>query len=405
MELTQAFLYIIEMITTKGVSMFKEIQYLRGAAVIMVIWGHMEFYRESTLDPYFQHMLRSGVDIFFVISGFVVGKNLFEMLELGHKTIIGSIENNIPNLKAFYIRRIFRLLPVAVLLIVFNTIMLLITGMHGRNEEIFGLFSHLTMQSDFDTINFAVTQKVRSMNHYWSLAVEERFYIFAPMLILCCRTPMQFMKLAVAIIVILPFIKVFGGYIKDILYLNGFLRFDAFMIGMMIYLIGQHTEIWKKTFPRQLNRVATNMVVLLILVLIARMPVMQTVDHKIAVEFIGSAYYYHCVYFFTAILIVLAIQDKGYVLSIPGFQKILGWMGDRSYCIYVFQFFYEWVTRAGIKSIFKIEPNKIELGVGYIVVMFVFTETIYRLYETPLRNRGKRIAKRIMEEKGAISAI
>ena len=102
-----------------------------------------------------------GVTVFFVISGFLITNLL-----LSENSETGSI-----NIKAFYIRRALRIIPVYGLYVVFILL--------WQNIEHFGL----TASNYFHVFTFTVNfdrQKDWFLGHFWSLSVEEQFYLFWP---------------------------------------------------------------------------------------------------------------------------------------------------------------------------------------------------------------------------------
>src|SRR4051812_23003048 len=78
----------------------RELERLRGAAVLMVMLAHDPF--SSIVPKWFCG--KPGVDLFFVVSGFVV------FLSLDRKLAAGG-----PAIRDFYLRRIFRVVPLAAL--------------------------------------------------------------------------------------------------------------------------------------------------------------------------------------------------------------------------------------------------------------------------------------------------
>ena len=115
-----------------------------------------------------------GVDIFFVISGFVITKS-----------IIKNIRNNKFSFLEFYFKRIKRILPVflVVLLttIIFASFIFLIADLKRFLES---LISSLGFVSNFyfwiTGGYFSTNDQLKPLLHIWSLSVEEQFYLFFP---------------------------------------------------------------------------------------------------------------------------------------------------------------------------------------------------------------------------------
>lgn len=150
----------------------KDIQALRAIAVVLVVVNHL--WPKSVPGGYV------GVDVFFVISGFLISKHLLGELERSGRLKLGS----------FYARRIKRLLPAAMLVAVFSMvaawIFLPFSRWAGVAQET--IASILYVENWFlaaKSVDYsAQTDAASTVQHYWSLSVEEQFYLFWPLLLL-----------------------------------------------------------------------------------------------------------------------------------------------------------------------------------------------------------------------------
>jgi peptidoglycan/LPS O-acetylase OafA/YrhL len=110
-----------------------------------------------------------GVDIFFALSGFLICTRI----------LIGMKKYGTLNLKVFYIRRTFRILPPALLYLLFLAIL---TSFNIINVTKWEFISAMTFWRNYLPIEFAAP--LSFTNHFWSLSIEEHFYLFFPFLMI-----------------------------------------------------------------------------------------------------------------------------------------------------------------------------------------------------------------------------
>lgn len=145
-----------------------EIDGLRAFSVIAVIINH--FNKVILPGGYL------GVDIFFVISGYVITSSIFKRQSKDFKDFISG----------FYERRIKRLVPgLAVFVFICSFVICLFNQNPGSSLKtgifsLFGLSNFYLFKSSTDY--FAQSTELNIFTHTWSLAVEEQFYILFPFL-------------------------------------------------------------------------------------------------------------------------------------------------------------------------------------------------------------------------------
>ena len=165
----------------------KEIDGLRALAILPVLFFHFEI-------PGFSGGF-IGVDIFFVISGFLIGGILWaEFIETGHI-----------KLGHFYLRRIRRLAPVyfAVILtcLVVGWFIMLPFDFRALGKEIISSSVYLSNVYFYTEAGyFDTTAKEKILLHTWSLSVEEQFYIFLPLTMLLLKGVRSSLPMVLAVL-------------------------------------------------------------------------------------------------------------------------------------------------------------------------------------------------------------
>jgi peptidoglycan/LPS O-acetylase OafA/YrhL len=153
-------------------SNFAVIDGIRAIAVLWVIFFHAWLFQQLTIPGFIDNIYKYplfywvtkgdlGVDLFFVISGFLIGGIIFKEIK----------SSNQFNFKRFYVRRFLRLSPV----------------------YIFAIFLNLYFLKDYHQDNLLkYWPNILYINNYlpgspmgwtWSLAIEEQFYIVVPFLL------------------------------------------------------------------------------------------------------------------------------------------------------------------------------------------------------------------------------
>lgn len=142
------------------------LDHLRAFAICYVLIFHYRLFGHPDWVPGLGAFGWTGVDLFFVLSGYLISSHLFAELS---KT--GTI-----SLKTYFIKRSFRILP-AYLFIV--AVYFLVPAYHER-EALSPLWRFLTF-----TKNFGMdVRKEATFSHSWSLCVEEQFYLVLPLVLL-----------------------------------------------------------------------------------------------------------------------------------------------------------------------------------------------------------------------------
>jgi peptidoglycan/LPS O-acetylase OafA/YrhL len=213
---------------------FSHIQSLRALSVLFVFLYH-------TNIPIFSNGYL-GVDIFFVISGFVITKSIFD-----------NCEKKIINLKNFYIKRAKRIIPNLFFIVVFTYLFYLLFGPPDLSlfkEMFFALlglsnFYYLTLSGDYFNNIFD-----DPLGHTWSLGVEQQFYLIYPIILFFFSMkgknfPLNFFLFIIFFVSLYFFIINYNTNPKLSFYFSA-LRFWEFLIGSLLFL--NKDKIKKKNF-------------------------------------------------------------------------------------------------------------------------------------------------------------
>ncbi len=161
-----------------------EIDGLRAIAVMAVILFHVQV---AALSGGY-----AGVDVFFVISGYLITGGLMRELR----------EQGTLNLRHFYVRRARRLLPALYVTLLASTVLALVLLSHHRLMA----FGASLMSATLSVSNihfylgsgyFESASDYKPLLHTWSLGVEEQFYLVWPLLLLFTRRGRWFRTVAV----------------------------------------------------------------------------------------------------------------------------------------------------------------------------------------------------------------
>ena len=150
------------MLTRSDLPRHPELDSLRAFAIFGVMYTH--FVNDDSM------LGTLGVDLFFVLSGYLISGILLRC-----RTLIESGGSNIPaTLRTFYVRRGLRILPVYYLCLVG----LVLAGNQEARDQ---FWWHATFNSN---ILFVLRPFTTVTSHFWTLAVEEQFYVVWPVIIL-----------------------------------------------------------------------------------------------------------------------------------------------------------------------------------------------------------------------------
>jgi peptidoglycan/LPS O-acetylase OafA/YrhL len=351
----------------------KGLDALRAFAVLSVIymhWGPLGF-KIPWLRFIFYRMIPSGsfgVDIFFVLSGFLITKILLDA------------RNKMPHqrmeiIKSFYARRILRIFPLYVLVI--------LTSAYVFNDNFVKthIAYFLTYTSNFLFVNGGVSWQ--ALPHTWSLAVEEQFYFIWPWFIVFA--PTKYLERIILAFIGFGLVSTLVLYIFFVGYTNFLLPtcFVAFGIGGWF----AHVQT-RETSPVWLPAALKIAVPISILVL-----------------FVHQAFHgFELIRLFDSIiglgLISFIIKQNHGALSRALLEnKFLIWIGKISYGIYLIHFalpfyYFKLMNNLQAKQLISAQLHKTLTYVPFaylinLVLVVIICSLSYKFIETPFLNLKK----------------
>jgi len=192
----------------------------RGVAIVLVLFGHIQRARLGDQIPPWMETGTLGVTIFFVLSGFLITSKLLD----------GTID-----LKRFYTRRFFRLMPAAwvYLLTIFILWHFAKVPISSYSDLAGGLFFYRNLIGGGGCAS-----------HFWSLSLEEQFYLlWPPILLLAGPRRSAWIALAAICGIAAWRFSHWSAYDRFPLYLRPEVRSDAILLGCLLALLLSHKPI------------------------------------------------------------------------------------------------------------------------------------------------------------------
>jgi peptidoglycan/LPS O-acetylase OafA/YrhL len=279
----------------------------------------------------------AGVDVFFVLSGFLITGILFDSLDDLHRV------------RNFYVRRILRIFP-----LYYGVMLLLLPFIYGQLSwswllwpAYLGNYARFFHPYVVDTpagnlADFQLILQVGNharlyLGHFWSLCVEEQFYLIWPWIVFSIRDRRKLLWICAASIPVCLAARVMGHHLLPLWMLHSEVlaratpfRFDALLLGgcIALWLRGPHADLLLRA-----ARIAWPPVLAALFLWAALTPGhfwQQPYTYPTGVFTWGLL----GIDFLSALVIVLAIQPRSIVYRVLNLRA-LRWLGRISYGAYV----------------------------------------------------------------------
>ena len=365
-----------------------EIEQLRAIAICLVLVGHglmLTPYLYAYIGPVFEYAsFGVGVDLFFCISGYVVAKSYCDYFDNYRER--GQFW---PAARAFWLRRCYRLLPSAWLWVLIG---LVCAAYFNRS----GVFQSVEQNLKSALTIFSFTANIGHMygwlapnNVYWSLSLEEQFYLLLPLfLLLVTGRRARIFTLLLVIAVQFPLARSAYGDLTS-QYLASF-RIDGFAWGILTFMFSRSTW-FHRLEPRVLRHRPLALIVTLVLLCLLVVVPARLYSWSINMGLLAMI---------AAALVWLASYGAGYLFGYKSLTRGMTWLGACSYGIYLIHFpaFHiahevtlRYLHATGEKYTLTIAALLIALAGVQIVVL---AELNFRYIEEPLRRIGSERARR-----------
>ena len=337
--------------TFENTKYFPSLDGVRALCVLLVMFNHVHAPVPGWIVGYL------GVDVFFVLSGFLI-----TTLLLRERNRSGRI-----SLKGFYIRRFFRIVPVYLF-----TVLLYFIAVHVARDPV--------KIAEFQAalpwlLSFLQEYRPESagnvLGHAWTLAIEEKFYVFWPLLLILLYP----FRIGAAVLLAAIFIAIL------LLFPHTFARsYDGLLIGAAL-AISLEGPTKSRLAPRMSAVPAW-----LTCMLVAMTYIVTAHDNRFVLFFAGSV----------ALFIASLILRVGRLRSVLE-SSILVFIGKRSYAIYL-------IHVLSIDTVERLVPRFLPsnafllVGIAYLVSI-AGASVIYAAIEQPSISLGRHLSNRMAQRR------
>ncbi len=310
---------------------------------------------------------RYGVDFFFVISGFLISLKLFQLKDdINQRTL--SVRKAFLH---FFTKRAFRIFPLYYFVLFFATAF--------NPGEIRGsFFWNLTYITNFHQLDL---QEWIGITHFWSLSVEEHFYLLYPLVILLVKRKTAFisMLLIAAISIMFRSNEIIEYQDTMSAYIHTISCMDLFMYGgLLAYSYHYFKDSFQHVFSSIIFRFEVLVILLILFIVLCQGWQNDWFEWVVQRSIIGI--------FFAAII-------ASSVIGIDGiFGRILShrWLirgGQMSYAIYLIHNFVPGL----LMPIKQLELHFLLEFLIYLIVTITISYLLHQFIETPIRKRSKKL--------------
>jgi peptidoglycan/LPS O-acetylase OafA/YrhL len=353
-----------------------ELDGIRGIAILQVLVWH--FQSEVASEPGtplayaipFLSMTWTGVDLFFVLSGFLIGGLLIDA------------KGSRNYLRVFYVRRAFRILPLYLLILLLAALANCLLAKSEWSERIIPWPWYLSFSQNI-WMSLQDWQRAWSIwfNQTWSLALEEQFYLALPLVIFVASRRILphicivliFAAFLIRCLCYLTFTDERANVISHVLLPC---RMDSLAIGVLIAIIFRNARLRAQIFSR------LNVLYYLLVMLLVALGGFVTAGWGLATIAMQTVGLSLIALLYGVFLLIAILEGQGPISSFTR-NAALRRLGLWAYCIYLIHIF----VKTAIFDIYG--PTVVGASIA-LVFMFGIAHLSWRYFERPLIMMGHR---------------
>ncbi|WP_311590713.1 acyltransferase family protein [Trueperella bernardiae] len=320
-----------------------------------------------------------GVDVFFVLSGFLITTLLLRE----------DRKNNYINLKAFWQRRLRRLIPALVaLILVVVPVALAINRdlLVGVRRQVLGALTFSTNWLEIAHGSSYFDQTTPNLfKNFWSLAIEEQFYLFWPLLMLVVLALLPGWRSRVALAAGLALgsaglmMVLYNGTNATTVYYGTHTHLFGIAIGIGLAFLWADGSLLGRAHWRQFSAWYGWAALALLLVFMLILPDTGPWAY-VGGMFLASL---------LTVVLIASMLVPGSVLAMMGEWRVPRWIGTRSYGLYL----WHWPVLVMVGVAYPVAFGSVAYLLRSLVAVALtaaICEVSYRYLETPVRKRGIR---------------
>jgi peptidoglycan/LPS O-acetylase OafA/YrhL len=357
-----------------------------------------------------QHYLQmlwgwTGVDVFFVLSGFLITGILYDTREQAHRV------------RNFYVRRTLRIFPVyyGVMLMLVVSYPLFrwewswawllwpaYVGNFCRGIHPYAQGSAMEMLADFQPLSAKVARFQLCLGHFWSLCVEEQFYLIWPWIVFWIRDRKKLMYICLACVLMCPAMRIVGNHtlpqymlLQEVLYRWTPFRIDALLLGGLVALLRRGPS------ARGLLVAARAISCVLGAMLVGWIALnFEAVCFPLTYTYPAWKFTWGLVFvdLFSACVIVMALEVGSVAYRIFSLAP-LRWLGRISYGAYVFHDIFHLQILAVVRYFFG--GDRYGTAGLALAITLALSWASFRWFETPFIRLKERLTKALPIERNA----